>query len=51
VEQDILQTGLNQEHFFDVLKRAYEKGLTEKEITVQKILDDLTSELKNNPVK
>lgn len=43
--------GLNQEHFFNILKKAYDKGINEKEITVQKILDQLKIDLKNSSIK
>lgn len=51
MEQHLVNAGLNQEHFFDVLKKAYEKGRNEKEMTVQKILDELKIDLKNTAAK
>jgi hypothetical protein len=51
VEQRLEDTGLNQEHFFNILKKAYDKGINEKEITVKKILDELKLDLKNSTLK
>lgn len=51
MDQQMEDTGLNQEHFFNILKKAYEKGINEKEITVKKILDELKIDLKNSPAK
>jgi hypothetical protein len=48
VEQRLEGTGLNQEHFFNILKKAYDKGINEKEITVKSIMDELKIELKNS---
>jgi hypothetical protein len=48
VEQRLEGTGLSQEHFFNILKKAYDKGMNEKEITVKKIMDELKIELKNS---
>jgi hypothetical protein len=51
LEQQLKQTEYNQELFFDIIKRAYEKGMNEKEITVAKIVEDLKNDLKNTVVK
>jgi tRNA A-37 threonylcarbamoyl transferase component Bud32 len=47
LEQQMKQTEYNQELFFDAIKKAYEKGMNEKEMTVQKIVEDLKNDLKN----
>ncbi|WP_174734307.1 hypothetical protein [Mesobacillus harenae] len=39
------ETTGNQELFYNLLKKTYEKGTTDKEITVQKVLEDLRLEL------
>ncbi|MDQ0413824.1 hypothetical protein [Mesobacillus stamsii] len=36
----------NQELFYDVMKRAFEKGTNSKEITIQKLIEDLIFDLK-----
>jgi hypothetical protein len=51
VEQRLESTGLNQEHFFNILKKAYEKGTHEKEITLKKIMDELKIDLKNSTIR
>lgn len=51
MEQRLEGTGLSQEHFFNILKKAYDKGINEKEITVKRILDELKIDLKNPQVK
>ncbi|WP_180953611.1 hypothetical protein [Bacillus sp. T33-2] len=38
---------IDQKQFFDAIKKAYDKGMNEKEITVKKIVEDLTIDLKN----
>jgi len=35
-----------QDEFFDLLKRTYEKGMTEKEITVERLLEDLKVDIR-----
>ena len=35
-----------QDEFFDVLKRTYEKGMSEKEITVERLLEDLKIDIR-----
>ncbi|MEH7443450.1 hypothetical protein AABM38_22725 [Heyndrickxia sp. MSNUG] len=47
MEQQMKQAEYNQELVFDVIKKAYEKGMNEKEMTVQKIVEDLKNDLKN----
>ncbi|WP_176167251.1 hypothetical protein [Mesobacillus jeotgali] len=37
---------LNQELFFDVIKRTFEKGMENEEMTIQKLMDDLIIDLK-----
>ncbi|WP_170169115.1 hypothetical protein [Mesobacillus subterraneus] len=37
---------LNQELFFDVMKRTFEKGTSNNEITIQKLMEDLIIDLK-----
>lgn len=39
-------TELNQELFFDVMKRTFEKGTNSEEITIQKLMEDLIIDLK-----
>jgi hypothetical protein len=51
VEQRLEDSGLNQEHFFNILKKAYEKGTNEKEITLKKIMDELKIDLKNSTLR
>ncbi|WP_156319723.1 hypothetical protein [Bacillus sp. FJAT-18017] len=36
--------------FFEILKRAYEKGLTETEMTTWKMLEDLKLDLQSMPI-
>jgi hypothetical protein len=38
---------LNPEQFFDLMKRFYEKGIQEEEITVQKWLEDFKLDIQN----
>lgn len=40
------QTELNRELFFDVMKKTFEKGKNNEEITIQKLMDDLIIDLK-----
>ncbi|MBT2756700.1 hypothetical protein J7E71_12115 [Mesobacillus foraminis] len=40
-----------QEQFFDLIRRTYEKGLSDKEMTVEKLMKDLQVGLKNSIVK
>ncbi|TCN24155.1 hypothetical protein [Mesobacillus foraminis] len=40
-----------QEQFFDLIRRTYEKGLNDQEMTVEKLLKDLQIDLKNTIVK
>ncbi|MGM0901313.1 MAG: hypothetical protein ACQEXB_09485 [Bacillota bacterium] len=35
-----------QDEFFDLLKRTYEKGMTEKEMTVERLLEDLKVDIR-----
>lgn len=35
-----------QDEFFDLLKRTYEKGMNEKEITVERLLEDLKVDIR-----
>ena len=35
-----------QDEFFDLLKRTYEKGMSEKEITVERLLEDLKIDIR-----
>lgn len=51
MEQRLEDTGLNQEHFFNILKKAYDKGINEKEITVKKIMEELKIDLKNSSAR
>ncbi|WP_156324310.1 hypothetical protein [Bacillus sp. FJAT-27251] len=37
----------SQEQFFDLMKRFYEKGIQEEEITVQKWLDEFKLDIQN----
>lgn len=37
---------LNQELFFDVMKRTFEKGTKNEEMTIQKLMDDLIIDLR-----
>ena len=39
-------TEWNQELFFDVMKRTFEKGANSEEMTIQKLMDDLIIDLK-----
>lgn len=39
-------TQLNQELFFDLMKRTFEKGTNNEEITIQGLMDDLIVDLK-----
>jgi hypothetical protein len=45
------QTEYNQELFFDVIRKAYEKGMNEKEMTVERIVEDLKNDLRNTLLK
>ncbi|WP_155922118.1 hypothetical protein [Bacillus sp. EB01] len=36
--------------FFEILKRAYEKGLTETEMTTWKMLEELKLDLQSIPI-
>lgn len=35
-----------QELFYDVIRRTFEKGTTNEEMTIQKLIDDLIIDLK-----
>ncbi|SEN49316.1 hypothetical protein SAMN05192533_11430 [Mesobacillus persicus] len=35
-----------QDEFFNLLKRTYEKGMSEKEITVERLLEDLKIDIR-----
>jgi len=35
-----------QDEFFDLLRRTYEKGITDKEITVERLLEDLKVDIR-----
>ncbi len=37
---------LNQELFYDLMKRTFEKGTNSEEITMQKLMEDLIIDLK-----
>ena len=37
---------INQELFFDVMKRTYENGKNNEELTIQKLIEDLIIDLK-----
>lgn len=51
MEQQLKQTDNNQELFFDVIRKTYEKGMSEKEITMEKIMEELKTDLKNTLLK
>ncbi|WP_158587571.1 hypothetical protein [Neobacillus notoginsengisoli] len=36
--------------FLEILKRAYEKGMNEAEMTSMKMIEDLKTDLKNMPI-
>lgn len=38
---------MEQSAFSEIIKKAYEKGLTDRNLTVHKLLEDLETELKN----
>jgi hypothetical protein len=46
MEQNVHDSQSSQVIFQEVIKRAYERGLTEQEITVGKLLDDIMRDLK-----
>jgi hypothetical protein len=35
-----------QDEFFDLLKRTYEKGISDSEITVERLLEDIKSDIR-----
>jgi len=37
---------VKQDEFFDLLKRTYEKGTSEKDITVERLLEDLKMDIR-----
>lgn len=37
---------INQELFFDIIKKTYEKGKNSEEITIQKMMEDLIIDLR-----
>lgn len=39
-------TDMNQELFFDVMRKTYEKGKNNEELTIQKLMEDLIIDLK-----
>ena len=39
-------TEINQELFYNVIKKTYEKGKNNEEITIQKLMEDLIIDLK-----
>ncbi|WP_226642916.1 hypothetical protein [Mesobacillus subterraneus] len=43
---EVKTTEMNQELFFDVIRKTYEKGKNAEEITMQKLMEDLIIDLK-----
>lgn len=43
---EVKATEMNQELFFDVIRKTYEKGKNNEEITIQKLMEDLIIDLK-----
>lgn len=51
LEKEESHFNFRQEQFFDLIRRTYEKGLSDKEITVEKLLKDLKIDIRNTIVK
>ncbi|MGJ7920794.1 hypothetical protein [Neobacillus sp. LXY-4] len=47
MEQNIQEGSMNQITFQDLIMRAYERGESDREITVGKLLEDIIGDLKN----
>ncbi|MBT2694771.1 hypothetical protein [Bacillus sp. ISL-55] len=43
---EVKTTEINQELFFDVIRKTYEKGKNTDELTIQKLMEDLIIDLK-----
>ena len=46
LEKDMTEFSGKQDVFFDLLKRTYEKGMEDNDLTVEKLLDDLKLDLR-----
>jgi hypothetical protein len=42
----VVEINMKQQSFLEILKKAYEKGLTENQITVEKMIAELEEDLK-----
>lgn len=51
MEKEESHFNFKQEQIFDLIRRTYEKGLSDKEMTVEKLLKDLQIDLKNTIAK
>jgi hypothetical protein len=46
LNKEVSDMNVKQDEFFDLLKRTYEKGITEKELTVERLLEDLKMDIR-----
>ncbi|WP_162990156.1 hypothetical protein [Mesobacillus foraminis] len=51
MEKEEMSFHFKQEQFFDLIKKAYEKGLSDQDMTVEKLLRDLKIGLENSALK
>ncbi|MEH7503773.1 hypothetical protein V7152_17455 [Neobacillus drentensis] len=47
MERQAMQNNSNSADFSEIVKRAYDKGINENEITLEKLMEDLKADLKN----
>ena len=46
LNREMSELNEKQDEFFDLLRRTYEKGITDKEITVERLLEDLKVDIR-----
>ena len=46
LEKEMIDINGKQDVFFDLLKRTYQKGMEDNELTLEKLLDDLKLDLR-----
>ncbi len=47
MEQEVKMSGSAMADFSEIVKKAYDRGLNENEITLEKLMEDLKADLKN----
>ena len=46
MRKETTDQSVKQDQFYDLLKRNYEKGITDTELTVERLLEDLKTDIK-----